>query len=45
MSTEAPPTPSRIAGTMMKTLDAGVTDESVIMMFSRIVSDRASCCS
>ena len=37
---EAPPTAMIMAGTMMNTLEAGVTEESVMSMFSRNVSER-----
>ena len=42
---EAPPTATSTAGMMMNTLDAGVTDDSVIRTFPRNVKDRDSCCS
>jgi hypothetical protein len=38
--TEAPPTPRSTVGTMMNTLDAGVTADRVMRMFSFIVSAR-----
>ena len=43
-SADAPPMPLMTAGTMMNTLDAGVTADSVIRMFSLNVSPRESCC-
>jgi hypothetical protein len=41
---DAPPTAASTAGMMMNTLDAGVTDDSVIRMLPRSVSERDSSC-
>lgn len=43
-SAEAPPIPAIAAGTMMNTLEAGVTADSVMRMFSRNVSERERSC-
>ena len=42
---EPVPTPSRIAGMMMNTDDAGVIDDSVIITLPRTRSERDSSCS
>jgi hypothetical protein len=41
-ATPPPARPVISAGTMMNRLDAGVTDDKVMKMFSRTLSDRES---